>query len=134
MGHRDERDLWLVFATWFALAAPQIAALPELDQKKVTHACELETSMVLRLHPEWVDVSAARGAEIPFKSVFYSPDSSSTNRVTVRRSFDHLSESGALGHPERGTVEKGEALYLAAVEQVVACVWDIAAWQPFEPG
>ena len=30
MRHRDERDLWLVFATWFELAAGQIRAVPGL--------------------------------------------------------------------------------------------------------
>ena len=33
MRYRDEQDLWLVMATWFSLAAPQIAALEVLEQK-----------------------------------------------------------------------------------------------------
>lgn len=133
MRHRDERDLWLVFATWFSLAAPQIAALPGLEQDHVTHASELETSMILRLRPELVDLDAAKGAIIPFESAFYSPDSRGGSRVTVARPIDHVTVTGGYGHPELATAEKGEALFSAAVAEVVACVREIAGWEVFEP-
>ena len=133
MAHRDERDLWLVFATWFGLAASQIAAMPELEQKKVTHACELETSAILRLRPDLVDLDAARGAVPSFESTIYSPDSSLAGRVTVIRPFDHTTETGAYGHPEVATAEKGEALLTVAVNEVVACAREIATWTSPEP-
>ena len=133
MRHRDEADLWLVMGTWFALAAPQIASLEILSQKHVTHACELETSMMLRLCPELVDLEAARGANISFESAFYCPDSSRSSRVTVSRPFEHISATGAYGHPELATVEKGGALFTVAVREVVACVREIAGWEPFAP-
>ena len=133
MRHREESDLWLVFATWFSLAASQIAALSELDQKKVTHACELETSIVLRMRPELVDLDAARGTKSDFDSVFYSPDASRPSRVASPRPFAHITVHGGFGHPELATAEKGEALLDVAVEQVVACVREVAAWPALEP-
>jgi creatinine amidohydrolase len=133
MRHRDEKDLWLVMATWFSLAAPQIAEIEALEQKCITHACELETSMILYLRPELVRLAAARGAHTPFPSQFHSQDSSRPSRVTMRRPFEHLSQTGALGHPELGTPEKGQALLAVAVEQVVACIREIASWPPVEP-
>ena len=133
MRHRDEPDLWLVLATWFSLAAPQIAELEVLEQKGITHASELETSMILTLRPELVRLSAARGAHTPFPSQFYSQDSSGPSRVTVRRPFEHISETGALGHPELATPDKGEALFAVGVEQVIACIREIATWPPLEP-
>jgi creatinine amidohydrolase len=133
MRHRDERDLWLVFATWFELAAPQIAAVPGLEQDHVTHASELETSMILRLRPELVDLAAAKGALVPFESAFYCPDSRRGSRVTVARPIEHISVTGGYGHPELATAEKGEALFAAAVGEVVACVREVAAWEVFEP-
>jgi creatinine amidohydrolase len=133
MRHRDERDLWLVFATWFSLAAPQIAALPELDQKKVTHACELETSIVLRLRPELVDLDAARGTQAAFDSAFYSPDASRPSRVVSPRPFEHITVHGGYGHPELATPEKGEALLDVAVAQVLACIREIAQWPSLDP-
>jgi creatinine amidohydrolase len=133
MRRRDERDLWLVLATWFVLAAPQIAALPEIEQKRVSHACELETSMILRLYPELVDLGAARGADSSSRSASSNSDSSRASRVTTVRPFDHTSKSGAYGHPERATAAKGETLFATAVDQVVACVREIAAWQVPDP-
>jgi len=133
MRHRDERDLWLVFATWFDVAREQIAALPELDQPYVTHACELETSMMLHLRPELVDMEAARGADVGFESAFYVPESSRNSRVIVRRPFDQISVTGAYGHPERGTAAKGATLFDVVVEQVVACVREVASWKMFDP-
>jgi creatinine amidohydrolase len=133
MRHRDRRDLWLVFATWFELAAPQIRTVPGLEQDHVTHACELETSMVLRLRPELVDLEAARGATVPFDSAFYAPDSRRASRVTVARPFEHVTTTGGYGHPELATAEKGEALFAAVVDEVVACVRDVAGWELFEP-
>jgi len=133
MRHRDEQNLWLVMATWFSLAAPEIAEIECLEQKRVTHACELETSMILALRPELVRLEAARGAHTPFPSQFYSQDSSRPSRVTVQRPFEFKSETGALGHPELGTAEKGEALLQAGVDQVVACIQEIASWPPLEP-
>ena len=133
MRHRDARDLWLVFATWFIMAAPQIAALPELEQKKVTHSCELETSIILRLCPELVDLDAARGTEAAFDSAFYSPDASRSSRVSSPRPFEHITAHGGYGHPELATPEKGEALLDVAVAEVVSCVQEVVMWPALEP-
>jgi creatinine amidohydrolase len=133
MRHRDKRDLWLVLATWFVLAAPQIAALPELDQKRVSHACELETSMILRLRPELVDLDAARGTDRSSRSTSNRSNSTRTGQITTLRPFDHTSKSGAYGHPERATAVKGETLFSTAVDQVVACVREVAGWQAPDP-
>src|SRR5689334_22930583 len=47
--HREKADLWMAFSSWWTIAADQIAAVAGLEQKIVTHACELESSMILRL-------------------------------------------------------------------------------------
>lgn len=131
--HLEKKDLWLTFATWFTIAAEQIAALEPLDQKAVTHACELETSMILHLRPELVDLNAATGTNIPFESAFYVPDFRAPGRVDVARSFAQLSATGAFGHPESATPEKGVLLYETAAREVVAFVREFAAWNEFEP-
>jgi creatinine amidohydrolase len=131
--HRDTEDLWLVFGTWFEIAAKRVAALEEVEQEHVTHACEQETSMVLRLRPELVKQEAARGANIPFESAFYCPDFDRPSRVDVARTFDQLSETGAFGHPEIATAEKGEALFEAAAAEVVAFVQEFRDWPAVRP-
>jgi creatinine amidohydrolase len=131
--HRDKPDLWLVLSTWFVTAAKSIAEIDALEQKHVSHACELETSMILRLRPELVRLDAARGSTIPFESAFYSPDASHPNRVDVPYMADRVSATGALGHPEVATADKGEALFAAAVREVVALVREVASWPVVRP-
>jgi creatinine amidohydrolase len=133
MRHREMPDLWLAFSSWWTIAAERVAALTQVEQEMVTHACEQETSMVLRLRPELVKLDAARGANIPFDSAFYCPDFGRPSRVDVPRAFDRLSVTGAFGHPEVATAVKGEALFHAAVSEVVAFVREFAAWKPFPP-
>jgi creatinine amidohydrolase len=128
--HRDEKDLWLVLATWYTLAAPQFGEIKGMVQDHLTHSCEMETSLVLYLRPELVRLEAARGRTEAFASQFYSLHAS---RVTMQRSFDHISETGAIAHPEAATPEKGEALIELGVQQVVACIREIADWPPMEP-
>jgi creatinine amidohydrolase len=132
--HRQSKpELWLAFASWFTLAATQIAALDSLEQKHVTHACELETSVILQLRPELTRMEAARGALIPFESSFYAPDDRRTSRVEIPRGFEQVTETGAFGHPELGTAEKGEQLLAVATREAVAFVREFAAWQPVTP-
>jgi creatinine amidohydrolase len=131
--HRDKADLYIAFSSWWALAAEQIAAIQGLEAHMVTHACEQETSMILSIRPELVSMQEARGATIPFESAFYCPDFSRPSRVDVPRAFDMLSETGAFGHPERATPEKGEALFAAAAGEVVAFVREFSHWPIIEP-
>jgi creatinine amidohydrolase len=130
--HLDKSDLFLAFSSWWTISADQIAAIDSLEQKIVTHACELETSMILALRPELVDLSAARGTVIPFDSAFYVPDFSAASRVDIPRTFDQLSITGAFGHPEKATSEKGELLFEAAAKQVVEFVREFKSWCEIE--
>jgi creatinine amidohydrolase len=131
--HRGERDLYMAFSSWWAIAADQVAAIQGLEAKAVTHACEQETSMILRILPDLVSMPDAVGATIPFKSEFYVPDFSRPSRVDVPRAFHELSKTGAFGRPEIASVEKGEALFAAAAGEVVKFVREFRSWPPMEP-
>ena len=128
LNHREIPELYLAFSSWWTIAAEQVAALTNVKQEMVTHACEQESSMILRLRPELVKLEAARGATISFESAFYCPDFSRPSRVDVPRTFDQLSLTGAFGHPELAETEKGEALFAAAVTEVTAFVREFAKW------
>ena len=131
--HTDEPDMYLAFSSWWAIAAEQVAAIQGLEQKSVTHACEQETSMILRIRPELVSMEDAKGANIRFESDFYCPDFHKFSRVDVPRAFHQLSKTGAFGHPEIASVEKGEALFQAAAGEVVKFVREFRTWPAFEP-
>ncbi len=131
--HKNTPELYVAFSSWWTIAAEQVAAIQGIDAASVTHACEQETSMILRLRSELVTMSEARGANIEFDSEFYVPDFSKPSRVDVARTFDQLSKTGAFGHPEVATVEKGEALFAAAAGEVVKFVREFVNWPVIEP-
>src|SRR6187401_524582 len=52
--HRERDDLLFVFATYWNLGSRPWETNRSLHQHEMGHACEWETSMVLRVSPEWV--------------------------------------------------------------------------------
>jgi creatinine amidohydrolase len=124
--NRERADLLLLFATYWSLAPDAHATVPGLVQRQMAHACEWETSMILRLAPHLVG------------------DISKLNPVRSGSSFDPASRawttkdrtaSGHIGEPQSASAEKGEALFQAFakgaadfLERVLA--WDGATWNP----
>jgi creatinine amidohydrolase len=130
--HRKQRDLWIIFASWMEVASGQIASLTDLVQKRVIHACELETSMMLSLTPKLVKMDEAVGTRTEFPSKFYNSDFSASSRVATLRPFDHHSKTGAFGYPEKGTEAKGEALFDLAAKEIIALVNEFKTWPALE--
>jgi creatinine amidohydrolase len=130
--HRERKDLWIIFASWMEVASQQIASLSDLVQKRVIHACELETSMILRLTPKLVKMDEAVGTRFDFPSNFYNADFSRASRVATLRPFDHHSKTGAFGYPEKGTEAKGEALFDLAAKEIIALVKEFKTWPTLE--
>lgn len=122
--HRAPRDLLLLSLTYWDSAGPA-KALPGLTQGQMGHACEWETSMVMRLAPHLVAGEVARVPEVPFGRGF-APG----YRAWV---MPDRSEPGHIGNPAAATPEKGESLFqffsagvAAYLERVVS--WDGKAW------
>ena len=122
--HRQRDDLLLLFATYWLLGGEPNKADASIRQTRMGHACEWETSMMLRLAPHLVgDLSAVGPVE--FGNSF---EPASRGWVTRERS-----EPGHIGDPRQATAEKGEALFrvfgddLARfLERVIA--WDGRSW------
>ncbi len=131
--YADKPELWLAFSSWFGgVASAEIARIEALEQKFVTHACELETSAILQIAPQLVKMDLAHGAFYAYPSKFYTPDSSKASKVYVPRSFDQVTQDGALGHPELSTADKGEQILSVATREIVAFVREFATWTPVE--
>jgi creatinine amidohydrolase len=119
-------ELYLSVGSWFELALPELAALG-LVQKKVIHACEWETSIIQVTHPELVKESRP-AARTELDSAFWSPDHIKSSRLSVIRTMEQGSLSGAFGFPEEATPEKGELLIQTATEVIVRFVKEYACW------
>jgi creatinine amidohydrolase len=123
--HRSRNDLLLLFATYWLLGGQPHQADPNLRQQQMGHACEWETSMMLRLAPHLVgDLKQVPPVE------FGNPFLPATRGWITRE----RTEPGHIGDPRQATAEKGETLFrgftndaVALLERVIA--WDGKSWE-----
>jgi creatinine amidohydrolase len=108
--HRERNDLVLLAATYWTLGTRPRQVEPSLVQDSMGHACEWETSMMLRLAPHLVGDYAA--APTVAQGNRYEPGHQAW--ITKDRS-----ELGHIGQPQQATAEKGETLFRLFSEDVV---------------
>jgi creatinine amidohydrolase len=94
-------------ASYWDLAAKELAALAEGPRKVMGHACEFETSMMLHLRPDLVrrdQIADDPPSDNPaLRGLFSGED--------MFQRTDH----GAVGYPERASADKGKAFLEAAI-------------------
>ncbi len=126
--HRERNDLLLLFATYWLLGskpremdASHGAGGPfaQLAQSRMGHACEWETSMIMRIAPQLVgDLKKADPVE--FGTAFEPAARGWTTR--------DRSEPGHIGDPRQASAEKGESLLKLFSQDVIAFLERVAAW------
>lgn len=128
--HRARTDFFIASAGYWALADDALQ-LPEMETGRPTHACEYETSMVLAVRADLVDMTQAQGETVRVESKYYVASLSGTRRSKVHVSlpFEHLTATGAIGRPELGTAEKGQRLLEAASARLIDFVREFACWE-----
>jgi creatinine amidohydrolase len=107
-------DRLLTAASYWDLAAEELARLAEGPRKVMGHACEFETSMVLALRPELVRREEIRDDP--------PPPPSALRGLYVAEDMKQRTDHGAVGYPELATAEKGRAFLQAAVARTVAVI------------
>lgn len=113
----------VTFTYWLA-AKKAFAEILE-QQTTVRHACEAETSMVLALAPELVDLRRlddSSGSSLPELSQFVGED------VYRWRSFASRTTNGVIGAAKKASAEKGKKLLTAAAEAVAKIVTTPELW------
>lgn len=128
--HRERFDFWIASGGWWSVAE-DVLRLPEMETVRPTHACEYETSMVLALRADLVDMTKAEGDHIWIQSRYYFPDLTQLRRskVNVSLPFEHMTGTGAIGRPDLATAEKGRKLLEAVSERVTDFVREFAGWE-----
>jgi len=126
--HDQERAPWVAMASYWQVAAQELAGQTFMESPRLTHACEYESSMMLALRADWVDLTQAGGRRAERRSRYYDPLGYEPSRVTVCEPFHRMTETGAMGSPERATAEKGERLFAIVTAAVVDFLEDFATW------
>ena len=124
--HRDTDGLLLLFATYWSLGGKPFERPVSGGwvQQEMGHACEWETSMMLRLDPTQV------GPHASLAPVDATPPFHPAHRGWVTR---ERTPTGHIGHPSAASAEKGEALFdvfSADAVQLLERVrrWDGVSW------
>jgi creatinine amidohydrolase len=123
--YRQRKDLLLLLGTYWNLYDKTSPPHPDLKQTWMGHACEWETSMMLRIAPQLVKDHRLVAAQEPgtaFEPAFRG------------WTMTDRSEHGHVGDPRDATAEKGEAMFQTfalGVVDLVECMidWDGTSWQ-----
>ncbi len=128
MRHAKEKpDLWLGLTSWFSLVNASDLEGLGLEQSKISHACEWETSQIQAIRPDLVG-EARPAARHDTGSRFWSSDYSRNAPLEIARRIEQNSASGAFGWPELASPAKGEALFEIATRELVALVREMKSW------
>lgn len=116
--NRTRKDLLLLFATYWESASPN-AGRADLVQTQMGHACEWETSMIMRIAPHLVQ-DVTKLEEVPFGFAF---EPAYRGWITKDRTVP-----GYIGSPQHATVEKGEYLFSTFSAGVINFLEQVEAW------
>ena len=117
--YRHQSNLLLLSCAYWDLAVPELLG-PDFVQKQMGHACEWETSMILRLAPQLVAQDVSTLQSIPFD---YGFDPAYRGWITKDRST-----TGHIGSPQFATEEKGERLFATFSAGAVTFITSVAEW------
>src|SRR5579859_1524589 len=105
---------------WSLLKKEDLAWRESVIPGGMSHACELETSMLLKLRPDLVQMDkAVDEVDGVQRSEHIFWDLSGGGRVTYQEFFSRNTVSGVAGQPTLATAAKGEIAFNAAVSDLV---------------
>jgi creatinine amidohydrolase len=117
-----EMSLPIALATYWIPPQEEFAEILD-EQPSVAHACEAETSMLLALRPDLVDMASLDHIDPPREWAGGSSD------IYVWQSVADWSPSGVAGTPKAASADKGERLLKAAAEALASRLRDGVFWK-----
>ncbi|GJM27443.1 MAG: creatinine amidohydrolase [Cyclobacteriaceae bacterium] len=121
----------IVLATYWELAGDAFTKGSLMESPALSHACEYETSLLLHLFPEKVNMKKAERATRPDPNWYIPYEEESPYRgVSTHKPTQFISNNGSSGEPQLATTEKGKYLFDHAVQCLVKFVDSFCNW-PF---
>ncbi len=118
-----------VFASYWTLAAETIRKVRESGPGGLGHACEMETSLMLHLHPERVKMKLARRGGPKHQDVYRRADMQYGRPVYFVNEFHDVTKNGVVGQPELASAEKGKRFFEGIVAEVTAFADHFRRWK-----
>ena len=117
--YRSRNDLLLLAATYWTLGGEPLKNDPSLQQRQMGHACEWETSMMLRIAPQLV------GDLTNLETMDFGKPFDPAHRAWITKDRTTI---GHIGNPRLATAEKGESLLRVFSADVVGLLERVIAW------
>jgi len=102
---RRHPNITCAHAGYSDFATDEIAKVLDGPIKRIIHACEAETSLMMHLHPDKVRVDKIRNDGL-------SPVPTVSSLLST---FDEITEEGSFGYSTLASAQKGERIFDAAV-------------------
>lgn len=123
--HRHRNDLLLLFTTYWSLGTRPWEQMPEIQQREMGHACEWETSMILRINSSLVG---------DYQSAEVIPPGNPFTPATRAWITKDRSRIGHIGRPHLASAEKGEHLFRSFADDTQSLLnrmlqWDGSSWE-----
>lgn len=118
-----------VFASYWSLAAKTLLDVRESELGGMGHACEMETSIMLYLHPDRVKMDRAVRDGPPHTDPYRKADMQHARPVFFVNEFHEVTNSGVMGHPDMASAEKGRRFLDGIVAEVSAFVEHYLTWE-----
>ena len=118
-----------VFASYWTLAANTLREVRESELGGMGHACEMETSIMLHLHPQRVKMDRAVRDGPPHTDPYRKADMQYARPVFFVNEFHEVTQSGVMGHPDLASAKKGKRFLDGIVEEVSAFVEHLLIWE-----
>lgn len=126
---RERSKLFVGGVNYWNAAHRELEELRESGIGGMGHACEMETSLMLHLHPPLVRdaqrVADGRQPELDW----IRHDMLRSSPVSAVYDFDELTDTGTFGDPTLATASKGKLMFDAVVDRLNALIRDIASLQ-----
>jgi creatinine amidohydrolase len=113
----DWREVILAAASYWDLAAKELAELAEGPRKSMGHACEFETSMMLALRPELVRKDQIRDDP--------PSDNAALRGLYLAEDMYQRTDHGCVGYPALASAEKGRKFLDAAIARTAEVVGEL---------
>jgi creatinine amidohydrolase len=118
-----------VFASYWTLAAKTLRDVRESELGGMGHACEMETSLMLYLHPERVKMDRAVRDGPTHTDAYRKADMQYGRPVFFVNEFHEVTKSGVMGHPDLASAEKGKRFLDGIVTEVSRFVEHYLTWE-----
>jgi creatinine amidohydrolase len=130
---RFQHGIRAAAASYWDFATADIQQWRRSSAGGINHACEMETSLMLAVMPQFVDMAQARDATFASGSRYLSPDLAVGGAVTVARTFAELTADGVIGNPAAADAERGRELLNIMTTRVAEFLREFAAWPWDDP-